>query len=201
MFPHVSANATMAEGGRESELVVADVPEDQKHLICVEYPGIHAHTRNFSLCSRPYSILIPDVIWEWDWTMTFHTWAWGGNGQCIQWTFGKIWWNFSCISHLVENWCCVSLLAICKFTQLHTPPFCLISQARLSCAGRESGQIPIRLWCSILSSRAPNEVGVNINWMCSETQDFRWIATLYKQHAKKGNRAPHLSLSQLTFLE
>ena len=55
-FPHVSANATMAEGGRESELVVADVPEDQKHLICVEYPGIHAHTsltRNFSLCSRP----------------------------------------------------------------------------------------------------------------------------------------------------
>ena len=67
----------------------------------------------------------------------------------------KIWWNFSCISHLVENWCCVSLLAICKFTQLHTPPFCLISQARLSCAGRESGQIPIRLWCSILSSRAP----------------------------------------------
>ena len=52
MFPHVSANATMAEGGRESELVVADVPEDQKHLICVEYPGIHSQTRNFSLCSR-----------------------------------------------------------------------------------------------------------------------------------------------------
>ena len=49
MFPHVSANATMAEGGRESELVVADVPEDQKHLICVEYPGIHAHTMSLEI--------------------------------------------------------------------------------------------------------------------------------------------------------
>ena len=32
----------MAEGGGgESELVIADVSEDQKQLICVEYPGIH----------------------------------------------------------------------------------------------------------------------------------------------------------------
>ena len=29
-------------------------------------------------------------------------------------------------------------------------------------------------------------------------QDFRWNATLYKQNAKKGNCAPHSSLSQLT---
>ena len=31
-------------------------------------------------------------------------------------------------------------------------------------AGRESGQIPVRLLYCILSSRAVNEVGVNINW-------------------------------------
>ena len=35
----------MAEGGGEggggasSELVIATIPEDQKHLVCVEYPG------------------------------------------------------------------------------------------------------------------------------------------------------------------
>ena len=40
----------------------------------------------------------------------------------------------------------------------------LVSQARLSLGRRESGQIPIRLLYCILSSRAPNEVGVNINW-------------------------------------
>ena len=40
----------------------------------------------------------------------------------------------------------------------------VVSQARLSLWRRESGQIPIRLLCCILSSRAPNEVGVNINW-------------------------------------
>ena len=37
----------------------------------------------------------------------------------------------------------------------------------LSCH-RESGQIPIRLLCCILSSRAPNKVGVNIIGMCYE---------------------------------
>ena len=43
----LSVNAEMAEGGEEgggggnasSELVVATIPEDQKHLVCVEYPG------------------------------------------------------------------------------------------------------------------------------------------------------------------
>ena len=40
----------------------------------------------------------------------------------------------------------------------------VLSQARLSCGKRESGQVPIRLLCCILSSRAPNEVSVNINW-------------------------------------
>ena len=45
----ISANATMAEGGGgESELVIADVSEDQKQLICVEYPGIHFQTRDYS---------------------------------------------------------------------------------------------------------------------------------------------------------
>ena len=39
----------------------------------------------------------------------------------------------------------------------------LVLRARLSRGERESGQIPIRLWYCILSSRASNEVGVNIN--------------------------------------
>ena len=38
------------------------------------------------------------------------------------------------------------------------------SQPSLSLGRRESGQIPIRLLYWILSSRATNEVGVNINW-------------------------------------
>ena len=37
------------------------------------------------------------------------------------------------------------------------------SQPSLSLGRRESGQIPIRLLYCILSSRVPNEVGVNIN--------------------------------------
>ena len=45
----------------------------------------------------------------------------------------------------------------------------IVSQARLSRGGES---LPIRLLCCILSSRAPNEVGVNINWTCSERQDF-----------------------------
>ena len=42
------------------------------------------------------------------------------------------------------------------------PGSVLVSRARLSYAGRESGQIPIRLWCCILSSSVLNEVGVNM---------------------------------------
>ena len=38
------------------------------------------------------------------------------------------------------------------------------SQPSLSLGRRESGQIPIRLLYCILSSRATDEVGVNINW-------------------------------------
>ena len=53
----------------------------------------------------------------------------------------------------------------------HNP--CLVSRARLSYTGRESGQIPIRLWCCILSSRAPKEVGVNMNGCVLKRQDFR----------------------------
>ena len=44
----------------------------------------------------------------------------------------------------------------------------LVSRARLSYAGRESGQTPIRLWCCILSSSVLNEVGVNMIGTCSE---------------------------------
>ena len=40
----------------------------------------------------------------------------------------------------------------------------LVSQPRLSRGKRDSGQIPIRHLYCILSSRVPNEVGVNINW-------------------------------------
>ena len=38
---------------------------------------------------------------------------------------------------------------------------------------RESGQIPIRIWCCILSSRILNEVGVNMIGTCSEKAGFR----------------------------
>ena len=48
-----------------------------------------------------------------------------------------------------------------------------ISRARLSYAGRESGQTPIRLWCCILSSSVLNEVGVNMVGTCSEKAGFR----------------------------
>ena len=48
----------------------------------------------------------------------------------------------------------------------------LVSRARLSYAGRESGQIPIRLWCCILSSSVLNEVGVNMIGTCSEKAGF-----------------------------
>ena len=45
----------------------------------------------------------------------------------------------------------------------------IVSQARLSHReGRESGQVPIRLLYCILSSRVPNDVGVNIIGTCSE---------------------------------
>ena len=49
----------------------------------------------------------------------------------------------------------------------------VVSRARLSRGERESGQIPIRLWCCILSSSVLNEVGVNMIGMCSEKAGFR----------------------------
>ena len=52
----------------------------------------------------------------------------------------------------------------------------VVSQPRLSRGKRESGQIPIRLLYCILSSRAPNEVGVNINWDVFRTR--AWVGLL-----------------------
>ena len=43
----------------------------------------------------------------------------------------------------------------------------IVSQARLSLRRGESGQIPFRLLCCILSSSASNELGVNIIGTCS----------------------------------
>ena len=43
----------------------------------------------------------------------------------------------------------------------------LVSHTRPS-GRRKSGQIPIRLWCCILSSRVLNEVGVNTIGTCSK---------------------------------
>ena len=54
----------------------------------------------------------------------------------------------------------------------------------------------------MLSSRAPDEVDIDINWMYSETQDFVEARhSISNVHPKEGNRAPHLSLSQLTCQE
>ena len=39
-------------------------------------------------------------------------------------------------------------------------------------ARKESGQIPIRLWCCKLSSRVLNRVGVNMIGTCSEKAGF-----------------------------
>ena len=55
----------------------------------------------------------------------------------------------------------------------------IVSQARLSLRRRESGQIPIRLLYCILSSRAPDEVGVNINGTRSANAGLPSL----KQHA------------------
>ena len=57
------------------------------------------------------------------------------------------------------------------------------------------GESPIWLLYCILSSRAPNEVGVNINWdvFCKVGSSAITQETpLSKQHTKKGNRAPLL---------
>ena len=51
--------------------------------------------------------------------------------------------------------------------------YALVSRTRLSYTGRESGQIPIRLWCCILSSSVLNKVGVNMIGTCSEKSGFR----------------------------
>ena len=71
----------------------------------------------------------------------------------------------------------------------------IVSQPRLSCGNRESGQIPIRLLYCILSSRAPNEVGVNINWdaFCKGRSSVS-----PNNMPKKATARLHLSLTQLT---
>ena len=52
-------------------------------------------------------------------------------------------------------------------------PMVVASRARLSYMGRESGQIPTRLWCCILSSSVLNKVGVNMIGTCSEKSGYR----------------------------
>ena len=71
----------------------------------------------------------------------------------------------------------------------------IVSQPRLSCGNRESGQIPIRLLYCILSSRAPNEVGVNINWdaFCKGRSSVS-----LNSMPKKATARLHSSLTQLT---
>ena len=53
------------------------------------------------------------------------------------------------------------------------PKAFIVSRARLSYAGRESGQTPIGLWRCILSSSVLNEVGVNMIETCCEKAGFR----------------------------
>ena len=71
----------------------------------------------------------------------------------------------------------------------------VVSQARLSLGRRESGQIPIWLLYCILSSRAPNEVGVNINWdaFCKSRSSVSLNSL-----PKKATARLHSSLTQLT---
>ena len=70
-----------------------------------------------------------------------------------------------------------------------------VSLARLSLGRRESGQILIRLLYGILSSRASNEVGVNINWdaFCKGRSSLS-----LNRMPKKATTHLHLSLTQLT---
>ena len=60
---------------------------------------------------------------------------------------------------------------------------------------RESGQILIRLLYCILSSRAPNEVGVNINW---DTFCKGRSSVSLNSMPKKATACLHSSLTQLT---
>ena len=64
--------------------------------------------------------------------------------------------------------------------------------------GESSGHIPIRLLYCILSSRAPNEVGVNINW-----DGFRKgrSSVFLISMPKKATARLHWSLTQLTSQE
>ena len=66
-------------------------------------------------------------------------------------------------------------------------------------AGRESGQIPIRLWYCILSSSASNEVVVNINWdvFCIGRSSVI-IPRSVNNMPKKVTARLHSSLNQLT---
>ena len=73
----------------------------------------------------------------------------------------------------------------------------LVSQARLPLRRRVPSDFSTAY--SALS-RAPNEVGVNINWdaFCKvRSSTITQETPLSKQHTKKGNRAPHASLTQL----
>ena len=70
-----------------------------------------------------------------------------------------------------------------------------VSQPRLSRGKRESGQILIRLLYCILSSRVPNEVGVNINW---DTFCKGRSSVSPNNMPKKATARLHLSLTQLT---
>ena len=70
-----------------------------------------------------------------------------------------------------------------------------VSQPRLSRGKRESGQILIRLLYCILSSRVPNEVGVNINW---DTFCKGRSSVSLNSLPKKATSRLHSSLTQLT---
>ena len=78
----------------------------------------------------------------------------------------------------------------------------VVSQARLSLGTRESGQIPIRLLYYMLSSRASDKVGVNINWdvFCKGWSSVITPRALNNM-PKKATACLHSSLTQLTHQE
>jgi len=78
----------------------------------------------------------------------------------------------------------------------------VVSQARLSLGTRESGQIPIRLLYYMLSSRASDKVGVNINWdvFCKGRSSVITPRALNNM-PKKATACLHSSLTQLTHQE
>ena len=78
----------------------------------------------------------------------------------------------------------------------------IVLRARFSRGERESGQIPIRLLYCILSSRASNEVGMNISWdaFCKGRSSVIMPCFLNNM-PKKAIACLHLSLTQLTCQE